>query len=121
MVAYTYSAMGVDTGETGIASVDVASRRRLLTTPNVAGFTDACVIEFREIKDLVVTDHGSIAWILRVGHHCKTVTFQVYDASMASGPALLDEGLGIEPASLRVSARAVSWETDGERRYARLA
>jgi hypothetical protein len=120
MVAYAYSDVGVDTGSTEIVAANVAAHRILLTVPNATGFIDACVIAFRELKDLVVTDHGSVAWILRMGHGCQTQTFQVYDRSSSSETTLLDEGMGIEPESLRVSNRSVSWEDGGRRRYALL-
>jgi hypothetical protein len=120
MAAYTYSDVGVDTSSTEIVSANVAARRVMLTVPNAAGFVDACVISLRELKDLAVTDHGSVTWILRTGQGCQTQTFQVYDASTSSEPTLLDEGLGIDPESLLVSNRSVSWEDGGRRRYALL-
>ncbi|HKZ13758.1 MAG TPA: hypothetical protein VJL81_07935 [Solirubrobacterales bacterium] len=121
MVAYTRSETFVDTGKTEIVSANVATRRVLLRSPEVAGFTDACIISFREVKDLVVTEGGAVAWILRKGHGCKTETFQVYDQAVAGEPTLLDEGPEIEPESLRVTGRGVGWEDAGERRYAALS
>jgi hypothetical protein len=120
MVAYTYSEIFVDTGRTEIVSANVATRRILLRAPEVAGFTDACVISFREVKDLVVTEDGAVAWILRTGHNCKTETFQVYDQAVPGEPTLLDEGPTIVPESLRVTSRGIGWEDAGERHYALL-
>jgi len=120
MVAYTHSEVFVDTGKTAIVSANVATRRVLLRSPDAAGFTDGCVISFREVKDLVVTEGGAVAWTLRTGHGCKTETFQVYDQAVGGEPTLLDEGPEIEPESLRVTGRGVGWEVAGERRYALL-
>jgi hypothetical protein len=120
MVAYTISDFGVDTGSTEIVTADVATRRFKLTVPAAGGFTDACVIYFREIKDLAVTDRGSVAWIARVGHGCKTETFQVLDSSSFQEPTLLDEGLEVAPESLRTTKRGISWEDARRRLYALL-
>lgn len=121
MVAYTRSETFVDTGKTEIVSANVATRRVLIRSPNVAGFTDACIISFREVKDLVVTESGAVAWTLRRGHNCKTETFQVFDQDIGGEPTLLDEGPEIDPESLRVTGRGVGWEDAGERRYAVLS
>jgi hypothetical protein len=120
MVAYAYSDVGVDTGSTEIIVANAASHRIVLTVPDAASFVDACIISFRELKDLVVTARGSVAWMLRTGHGCQTETFQVYDESVSGEPTLLDEGLGIDPKSLRSSSRSVIWGDGGQQRYAPL-
>ncbi len=122
IIAYTYSTYGVDTGSTGIATVDVASGHTLLTVPGAGGFVDACFIGFREVTDLVVTYRGSVAWIVRKGAECKTTTFEVYSAQVSGTitPALLEEGPAIAPGSLRLSHQTVSWENAGQRRSAHL-
>lgn len=120
IVAYTYSTHGVDTGSTGIAAVDVANRRTLLTIPGVGGFVDACVISFSRVTDLIVTRHGSVAWIVSTGARCKTTTFEVHSAQVSGTPALLEDGPAIGPESLRFSHQTVSWENAGQRRSAHL-
>jgi hypothetical protein len=117
-VAYTYSTLGVDTGRTEIIAANAATHEILQTVPNVAGFTDACIIYFRELTDLAITQHGAVAWIARTGRGCKTKTFQVYDASVLGEPILLDESPEIAPESLSLSKRGVSWEDAGRRRFA---
>ncbi len=121
IVAYTDSTHGVDTGSTGIVVVNVAARRTLLTIPGVGGFIDACVISFRDVTDLVVTDRGSVAWIVRKGANCRTTTFEVQSAHASGAQSLLEEGQAIVPGSLRVSGQTASWESGGQRRAASLA
>lgn len=120
IVAYTDSTHEVDTGSTDIVVVDVAARHTLLTVPEAGGFTDACFIGFREVADLVVTSRGSVAWIVRRGAHCATVTFEVHSARTSGAAALLEEGPAIAPGSLRVSGQTVSWENGGQRKSASL-
>jgi hypothetical protein len=121
IVAFTDSTHGVDTGSTSIVVVTVAARRILLTIPGVGGFIDACVISFRDVTDLVVTDRGAVAWIVRKGVNCRTTTFEVHSAHASGAQSLLEEGPAIVPGSLRVSGQAASWESGGQRRSASLA
>lgn len=121
IVAYTDSTHGIDTGNTGIVVVNVAARRTMLTIPGVGGFIDACVISFRDVTDLVVTDRGSVAWIVRKGANCQTATFEVHSAHASGAQSLLEEGPAIAPRSLRVSGQVASWESSGQRRSASLA
>jgi hypothetical protein len=121
IVAYTDSTHGVDTGSTDIVVVNVASRRTLRTIPGAGGFVDACVIGFSDVTDLVVTDRGSVAWIVRKGANCTTATFEVHSARASGAPVLLEEGPAIVPGSLRVSGQAVSWENSGQRKSASLS
>lgn len=121
IVAYTDSTHGVDTGSTDIVVVNVAARRTLFTIPGVGGFIDACVISFRDVTDLVVTDRGSVAWIVRKGVNCRTATFEVHSAHASGAQSLLEEGPAIVPGSLRVSVQTASWESGGQRRSASLA
>jgi hypothetical protein len=121
IVAYTDSTHGVDAGSTGIAVVNIATRRILLTIPGVGGFVDACFISFRDVTDLVVTNRGSVAWIVRKGTDCRTAAFEVRSARASGVQALLEEGPAIVPGSLRVSGQTASWESGGQRRSASLA
>lgn len=121
IVAYTDSTHGVDTGSTRIVVVNLAVRRTLLSIPGVGDFADGCVINFREVTDLVVTDHGSVAWIVRKGANCRTATFEVHSDSASSAQSLLEEGPAILPGSLLASGQTVSWENGGQRRSASLA
>jgi hypothetical protein len=121
IVAYTDSAHGVDAGSTDIVVVNVAARRRLFTVPGVGGFVDACVISFRDVTDLVVTDRGPVAWIVRKGADCRTATFEVRSARTSGVQVLLEEGPAIAPGSLRVSGQTASWESGGRLRSASLA
>lgn len=121
IVAYTDSTHGIDTGSTDIVVVNVAARRTLFTIPGVGGFIDACVISFRDVTDLVVTDRGSVAWIVRKGANCRTATFEVHSAHASGAQSLLEEGPAIVPGSLRVSGQTASWENGGQRRSASLA
>ena len=100
--------------------VDVASRRTLLTIPQVACSVDAGIISFGDVTDLVVTYRGSVAWIVHEGGIRQATTFEVHSAQTSGTPALLDEGQAIVPGSLRLSHQIVSWENAGQRRSAHL-
>jgi len=121
IVAYADSAHGVDTGSTGIVVVNVAARRTLLTIPGVGMFIDGCVISFRDVTDLVVTDRGSVAWIVRKGTNCRTSTFEVRGARTSGVQTLLEDGPAIVPGSLRASGQTARWESGGHLRSASLA
>jgi hypothetical protein len=121
IVAYADSTHGVDTGSTGIVVLNLAARRTLLTIPGVGGFIDGCFISFHEVTDLVVTDRGSVAWIVRKGANCRTTTFEVHSAHASGAQSLLEEGPTIVPGSLRVSGQTASWENGGQRRSASLS
>jgi hypothetical protein len=121
IVAYTDSTHGIDTGSTDIVVLNLAARRTLLTIPGVGGFIDGCFISFHEVTDLVVTDRGSVAWIVRKGANCQTATFEVQSAHASGAQSWLEEGPAIVPGSLRVSGQTASWENGGQRRSASLA
>jgi hypothetical protein len=120
IVAFTDSARGVDAGSTSIVVVDVASRRTLLTVAGAGSFVDACFASFRDVADLLVTDRGSVAWLVRKGAGCKTTTYEVHSAQPSVAPTLLDEGPAIVPGSLRLSNGALTWENAGALKSARL-
>jgi hypothetical protein len=120
ILAYTYSSHGVDTASTGIAVIDVAKRRTLLTIPGAGDFIDACFISFSEVTDLVVTNRGAVAWIVRRGTNCHTTAFEVHSAQASVAPVLLEEGPAIVPGSLRLLRQTVSWVNAGRRKSVRL-
>lgn len=63
IVAYADRSFGVDSGCTSIIVIDVATRRQLRAIYQVACYSDAHVLRFGEITDLVVSPDGSTAWI----------------------------------------------------------
>jgi hypothetical protein len=120
IVAFTNSTHGVDTGSTDIVVLDLASRRTLLTVPQAGGFIDACFISFQEVTDLLVTARGSVAWLVRKGAQCKTITYEVFSAQTSGAPTLLEEGPAIVPNSLHLSNETMSWQNAGQQKSARL-
>jgi hypothetical protein len=120
IVAYTNTVAYVDTGRTRIAVLDISSGHLILSIPRVGGWGDGCILGFRAVTDLVVNEHGSVAWVVREGTQCHTTTFEVYSAHASGAPRLLDKNSAIGPRSLHLSSNTVSWETAGHRRSASL-
>jgi hypothetical protein len=108
-----------------IEVIDVANRRRALFIPNVGygGKAPASA----EATDLVVNEHGSVAWIMQRwmrqpgGRTTAIVGLDVHSATTSGSTALLDSGTGIVPGSLRLAPGGeVSWIDAGRTRYAPL-
>jgi hypothetical protein len=114
IVAFTYTTHGIDTGNTDIVVVNVASRHQLLKLPGVGGDVDAGIISIRDIEDLLVTRNGSVAWITGKGRGRHVDTFQVYDALVGGTPILLEEGPEIAPNSLSLFHRRLTWDNAGQ-------
>ena len=69
----------------------------------------------RPATDLVMTRTGAVAWIRRVGAAGTQVA-----AVDSNGERALETGTAIEPGSLAVAGRRISWMSGGEARTARL-
>lgn len=120
IVAYTEGSRGVDSGCEDIVVVDVARKHTLLRVPNVACYVDAGIISFSRLTDFVLSPHGSVAWIVRLGGARQTATVQVRSAHADGTGAVLDAGPSIVTGSLRLSHGIASWDDAGQRRSAPL-
>jgi hypothetical protein len=71
-----------------------------------------------ELVALRLTARGSAAWTEQVDDCTDGVTFGVYRADRRRGGAELDESPGVDPYSLRVVGRSMSWTDGGQARFA---
>jgi hypothetical protein len=107
-----------------IEVIDVANRRRVLSVPNVGCGGKAPESAFA--TDLVVNEHGSVAWITQrlmrqTRGPAAIVGFEVHSATTSGSTALLDSGTDIMPGSLRLAPGGeVSWLDGGPTLYASL-
>lgn len=110
IVAYTETQVGIDSGCTGVAVLDVASNRKLITLPAVACFVDAGFVRAGSVTDLAVGSHGAVAWIASAGR-LGAESYEVHRATPSGSPELLAEGRGIVPGSLHLAPGGrVSWQ-----------
>ncbi len=119
-VAFAAGTFGVDSGCTSVYAVEVAPsvRRR---PPRVAGCTvDAGFISSARVDDLLVSPHGSVAWVLASRHRGSSgETFAVVTAE-GDGPARTLESAGAQPGSLRLTHGRLRWRDAHGARSARL-
>jgi hypothetical protein len=114
IVAYADRSFGVDSGCTSIIVIDVATRRQLRAIYQVACYSDARVLRFGEITDLVVSPDGSTAWIVGEGADWHVTNFTVHIAGPSGSPLLVDSGPDIVAGSLRLFGSIVTWERAGQ-------
>jgi hypothetical protein len=123
VLAFVDSQHGVDTGCRGINVIDMAKSRTILSVPDVgcfsANFGGLGVLAV----DLIVNEHGSVAWISSRREEMKEpMTFNVHSARTSGSVLLLDAGANITPGSLRLAPGGeVSWVDGSRARYASLA
>lgn len=115
-VGYIETQHGVDSGTTTLIVVDVASRRKLHEI--AAGhYVDAGLVFSEGITDFVVSNHGSVAWIVerkKRGSFEEERTVQVVGPT--GTPTIADASTTIDPMSLRLSGHTLSWSDGGVRR-----
>jgi hypothetical protein len=118
-VAFVDYQHGVDAGCDIIEVIDVPTGRTALVA-GVGCSVDACQIRCERATDLVVNEHGTVAWIVtRSGFGHPSPSIEVHSASTSGSTALLDSGLGIVPGSLRLAPGGeVSWLDAGRAEYA---
>jgi hypothetical protein len=124
IVAFVDFQFYIDHGCEVIEVIDMARKRIVLSVPNVG--CRGKLLSGQEATDLVVNEHGSVAWITqrwmrqRDGYP-SSVSFEVHSASTSGSTALLDSGTGIAAGSLRLApGREVSWIDGGRTLYASL-
>jgi hypothetical protein len=118
-VAYGIERCGVDTGSSEIVVRSLASAKR--PADLVAGTLPRLPESFVSVASLVLRRGGALAWIARdasiVGQHPPTYEVHRYAAGKSS---LLDSGPAIDPASLRLAGRRVTWRDGSATRSASL-
>ena len=78
---------------------------------------------YADVRKLVMTRHGSIAWIVRPYSNkgnFKPLALQQVQRLDRKGPRLLDSGAGIEADSLTLRQHRIAWRHDNARRSAML-
>jgi hypothetical protein len=121
IVAFVDFQHGIDAGCDVIEVMDIATSREVLFVPEVGCSVDAGFVKSEGATDLVVNEHGTVAWIVtRSGFNHRSESIEVHSAT-TSGSALLDSGTGIVPGSLRLSSGGeVTWLHAGRAFYAAL-
>ncbi|HWF51303.1 MAG TPA: hypothetical protein VG294_11750 [Solirubrobacteraceae bacterium] len=107
-VAYGLETCGVDTGSSQVVVRNLTSAKRLADL--IAGTLPRLPESFVSVAALVLRRGGALAWIARdasiVGQHPPTYEVHRYTAGKSS---LLDSGPAIDPASLRLAGRRMTW------------
>jgi hypothetical protein len=114
VVGYVRTTFGVDSGSSRLVIADVAARRWLREVP-AGGYVDAGLISREAVEALIVTTRGSAAWITSRSERGVAGPSAVHLAARAGPVLLLDEGPGIEPASLRLEGATLSFDDGGVR------
>jgi len=122
MVAFVDFQHGIDAGCAVIKTIDVARSRVVLFIPKVGCSIDAGIIKSESVSDLVVNEHGTVAWtVIERGFGHPSETIEVHSRSIPGSTTLLDSGSGIAPGSLRLAPGGeVSWLDRGRALYANL-
>jgi hypothetical protein len=113
-VGYIETQFRVDSGSSTLIVVDVASRRRIHEI--AAGhYVDAGLLFSEGVTDFVVSNRGYLAWITVRRRRSSLVeeerTVQVVGPT--GTPTIADSSATIDPTSLRLSDRTLSWSDEG--------
>jgi len=112
------AAMGVDTFDSTLVVIDLASGRRTASAPATSPENRA--ESFITASSLVIDTRGTLAWIgARSAVGAFTPTYEVR-ALGAHGDELLDAGAHIKTGSLALAAGQLSWTDGTTRRHAQL-
>jgi hypothetical protein len=121
VLAFVENQHGIDTGCVGINVIDVAKGRTIFSVPvgcYSANFGGSGVVAV----NLIVNEHGSVAWIVSRRETNEPMTFEVHIGSTSGSALLLDAGPSIVPESLRLAPGGeVSWLDTGRTLYVPLA
>jgi hypothetical protein len=123
MVAFVDFQHGVDAGCDVIEVIDALTGRAVLEVSEVGCSIDACLIRCEGANDLVVNEHGSVAWIVtRSSFRNSPASIEVHMRSISGGSVLLDSSLSIVPDSLRLAPGGeITWLDAGRSMYAPLS
>jgi hypothetical protein len=113
---------GIDSGTDVIEVLDMSTSRIVLFIPQVGSSIDGGFVKSEQAIDLVVNEHGTVAWIVvKSGFNHPSETSEVHSAGTSGSRALLDSGSRIVPGSLHLSPGGeVSWLDGGRALYAPL-
>jgi hypothetical protein len=123
IVAFVDFQHGIDSGCDVIEVIDIVRSRIVLVVPEVGCEVDGGFVKNEEATDLVVNEHGTVAWILtRNGFGHPSESIEVHSETTSGSTALLDSGAGIVPGSLRLTpGDEVTWLDAGRQLYAHLS
>jgi hypothetical protein len=123
IVAFVDFQHGVDSGCDVIEVIDMATSRTVLVVPEVGCEVDAGSVRSEKVTDLVVNEHGTVAWIVtRSGFGHPSESIEVHSETASGAAALLDSGAGIVPGSLHLAPGGeVTWLDAGRSQYAHLS
>jgi hypothetical protein len=111
IVAYVTTTVAVDTGSSSVTVRDLAHKRTLVEAAAYTYTAPVPVENFTSVTDLVLTRHGSVAWIGQSSGIVQTTPdYQVNTALAGGQEAIRDHGATIGPRSLRLSSGSVSWQ-----------
>jgi hypothetical protein len=121
IVAYLESTHGIDSGSTSLIVADITTRH-ILREDTVGGYGDAGILGYERVTDLVLASDGAVAWIEEHGRGLEgpPTALAVHVAGRTGAPTILDEGPTIDPHSLTLSGRTLTWTDAGVRRSAQL-
>ena len=112
------AAMGIDTFDSTLIVIDLATGRRVASAPATSPENRA--ESFITARSLVIDPGGTVAWVgARSAVGAFTPIYEVRALS-AHGDRLLDSGTHIRPASLALTAHQLSWTDGTMRRHAQL-
>ena len=123
IVAFVDFQHGIDSGCDVIEVIDMAKSRTVLVVPEVGCSVDGGFVKSEGATDLVVNEHGTVAWIVtRSGFGHPSESIEVHSETTSGSTALLDSGTGIVPGSLRLAPGGeVTWLDAGRLLYAHLS
>jgi hypothetical protein len=112
------AAMGIDTFDSTLIVIDLATGRRTASAPATSPENRA--ESFITASSLVIDPRGTLAWIgARSAVGAFTPIYELRTLG-AHGDRLLDSGAHIRPASLTLTAHRLSWIDGATRRHAKL-
>jgi len=119
LAAYALQLCGIDTGRAQVIVRRLTDGRQVLSAP---AFTGALGPEsYTTVDALVLRADGGLAWIASGSSVVRPTRNREVHRRQHAGPSLLDAGVHIAPASLRLrGASQVSWTDGGTARTATL-
>jgi hypothetical protein len=113
-VADTSTSFGVDSGCTSISIIDVLTTTEIILSSRYC-YVDAGIISAGGVSDLVVSPHGTVAWIAYSGRHGQggSTSYKVQKADFSGATSTLDEGPAIVPGSLSLNGTTLTWVKEG--------
>lgn len=119
LAAYALQRCGADTGRAQVIVRRLTDGRQLMSAPAFSGAL--APQSYTSVDTLVLRADGALAWIASGSSIVRPTRAREVHGSQHAGPSLLDAGVHIVPASLRLHGSAqVSWTDGGTVRTATL-